>query len=110
LVPPEALIKARDEKLAQIAEKAAKKASQADAAKAKQMLKLERGKLPPTEMFRPPNVPEGTYSSWDDRGIPLTDASGIELSKSRLKKLAKEWEIQSKAHDEWKAWVATNGQ
>ncbi|ELU37714.1 cysteine-tRNA ligase [Rhizoctonia solani AG-1 IA] len=109
LVPAEALIKARDEKLAQAAEKSAKKASQAEAAKAKQMAKLERGKLPPTEMFRPPNVPEGTYGSWDDRGLPLTDATGAELPKSRSKKLAKEWEIQNKAHEEWNAWVAGGG-
>ncbi|CAE6398114.1 unnamed protein product [Rhizoctonia solani] len=106
LVPPETLIKARDEKLAQAAEKSAKKAAQAEAAKAKQTAKLERGKLSPTEMFRPPNVPEGTYGSWDDRGIPLTDAAGSELPKSRSKKLIKEWEIQSKAHEEWNAWVA----
>ncbi|KAB5590756.1 Cysteinyl-tRNA synthetase [Ceratobasidium theobromae] len=110
LVPPETLIKARDEKLAIAAERAAKKAAQADAAKAKQMAKLERGKLSPIEMFQPPNVPEGTYGSWDDRGVPLTDASGADLPKSRLKKLAKEWEIQSKAHDEWKTWVAANEQ
>ncbi|KAG8733370.1 hypothetical protein FRC11_006792 [Ceratobasidium sp. 423] len=108
LVSPEALIKARDEKLAQAAEKSAKKAAQAEAAKAKQLAKLERGKLSPTEMFRPPNVPDGTYGSWDDRGLPLTDATGAELPKSRSKKLAKEWEIQSKAHDEWKAWLAAN--
>ncbi|CAE6444713.1 unnamed protein product [Rhizoctonia solani] len=108
LVPPDVLIKARDEKLAQAAEKSAKKAAQAEAAKAKQLAKLERGKLSPGEMFRPPNVPEGTYGSWDDRGLPLTDATGAELAKSRSKKLAKEWEIQSKAHDEWKAWVAAN--
>lgn len=74
------------------------------------MAKLERGKLSPIEMFQPPNVPEGTYGSWDDRGVPLTDASGADLPKSRLKKLAKEWEIQSKAHDEWKTWVAANEQ
>ncbi|KAF8684181.1 tRNA synthetases class I (C) [Rhizoctonia solani] len=109
LVPAETLIKARDEKLAQAAEKSAKKASQAEAAKAKQTAKLERGKLPPTEMFRPPKVPEGTYGSWDDRGLPLTDATGAELPKSRSKKLAKEWEIQNKAHEEWNAWVAGGG-
>ncbi|CAE6436001.1 unnamed protein product [Rhizoctonia solani] len=102
LVPPDVLLKARDEKLAQATEKSAKKAAQTEAAKAKQLAKLERGKLSPTEMFRPPNVPEGTYGSWDDRGLPLTDATGAELSKSRSKKLAKEWEIQNKAHEEWK--------
>ncbi|CAE6356997.1 unnamed protein product [Rhizoctonia solani] len=109
LVPPETLIRARDEKLAQAAEKSAKKAAQTEATRAKQIAKLERGKLSPTEMFRPPNVPEGTYGSWDDRGIPLTDAAGAELPKSRSKKLAKEWEIQNKAHEEWNAWVSGGG-
>ncbi|CAE6439057.1 hypothetical protein ACGC1H_006911 [Rhizoctonia solani] len=108
LVPPDVLVKARDEKIAQAAEKSAKKAAQAEAAKAKQLAKLERGKLAPTEMFRPPNVPEGTYGSWDDRGLPLTDATGADLPKSRSKKLVKDWDIQNKAHEEWKAWVAAN--
>ncbi|CAE6455029.1 unnamed protein product [Rhizoctonia solani] len=108
LVSPDALVKARDEKLAQAAEKSAKKTAQAEAAKAKQLAKLERGKLAPTEMFRPPNVPEGTYGSWDDRGLPLTDITGADLPKSRSKKLVKDWEIQNKAHEEWKSWVAAN--
>ncbi|KAF8609049.1 putative cysteine-tRNA ligase [Ceratobasidium sp. AG-I] len=105
LVSPEALIKARDEKLAIAAEKAANKAAQAEAAKAKLAAKLERGKLNPADMFRPPNVPEGTYSTWDERGVPTTDGAGVELAKSRMKKLVKEWEVQGKAHEEWKVWV-----
>jgi cysteinyl-tRNA synthetase len=108
LVSPDTLTKARDEKLALLAEKSAKKSTQADAAKAKQLAKLERGKVPPTELFRPPNVPEGTYGSWDERGVPLTDGEGAEITKSRSKKLVKEWEIQGKMHEEWKAWMKAN--
>ncbi|QRV94275.1 cysteinyl-tRNA synthetase [Ceratobasidium sp. AG-Ba] len=108
LVSPDALIKARDEKLAAQAEKSAKKSAQADAAKAKQLAKLERGKIPPSEIFRPPNVPEGTYGSWDSNGVPLTDGAGAELSKSKAKKLVKDWEIQAKLHEDWKAWSETN--
>ncbi|KAG8716963.1 hypothetical protein FRC08_008423 [Ceratobasidium sp. 394] len=103
LVSPDALIKARDEKLAALADKSTKKAAQADAAKAKQLAKLEKGKVSPLDMFRPPNAPEGTYGSWDERGIPLTDGEGVEITKSRGKKLLKEWEVQGKLHEEWKA-------
>ncbi|KAG9117692.1 hypothetical protein FRC07_007353 [Ceratobasidium sp. 392] len=108
LVSPDVLIKARDEKLAALAEKSAKKSAQADAAKAKQLAKLEKGKISPSEMFRPPNVPEGTYGSWDDKGIPTTDGEGADITKSRLKRLMKEWEIQSKLHEEWKEWAKAN--
>ena len=61
-------------------------------------------------MFRPPNVPEGTYSAWDERGVPTADGAGAELAKSRVKKLVKEWEVQGKAHEEWKAWIARGEQ
>ncbi|KAG9102697.1 hypothetical protein FRC06_001405 [Ceratobasidium sp. 370] len=108
LVSPDALIKARDEKLAALADKSAKKSAQADAAKAKQLAKLEKGKVPPSDMFRPPNVPEGTYGSWDERGIPLTDGKGVEITKNQGKKLLKEWEIRGKLHEEWKAWTKAN--
>ncbi|KAF8750887.1 tRNA synthetases class I (C) [Rhizoctonia solani] len=87
LVPAEALIKARDEKLAQAAEKSAKKASQAEAKPSKW-----RNLSGKASSYR--NVPAPEY------------ATGAELPKSRSKKLAKEWEIQNKAHEEWNAWVA----
>ena len=102
---PEALLRAREEKAALTAEKAAKKAAQAEADLAKKQAKLERGRLSPYEMFKPPNVPEWTYGSWNEDGVPLTDGSGMELNKSRGKKLAKEWEVQKKLHVEWEEWV-----
>jgi len=107
LVDPETLQRAREEKAAIVAEKAAKKAAQAEADLAKKRAKLERGRLPPDEMFKPPNVPEGSYGSWSEDGIPLTDGTGVELNKSRGKKLTKEWEIQKKLHTEWEEWVTT---
>ncbi|KAG8711525.1 hypothetical protein FRC09_020546 [Ceratobasidium sp. 395] len=108
LVSPDTLIKARDEKLAALAEKSAKKSAQADAAEAKRLAKLEKGKIPPSEMFRPPNVPEGTYGSWDDKGMPVTDAKGEDITKSKTKNLLKDWKIQEKLHEEWKAWKNAN--
>lgn len=106
LVPPSVLIKARDEKRALAAAKAAQKAAAKAAAAQQQLLKLEKGKLKPEEMFKPPHVPEGTYGSWDDRGIPLRDESGQELAKGKMKKLVKEWEEQGRRHEAWLAHLA----
>lgn len=110
LVNPDILLRARDEKAAAASAKAAKKAAAAEAEKAKKAARLEKGKISPTEMFKPPNVEDGLYGSWDDRGIPLTDGEGKDVSKAKSKKLVKEWEIQDKLHKEWKEWEqAENG-
>jgi cysteinyl-tRNA synthetase len=110
LLDPAVLLRAREEKAAIAAEKAARKAAQAKAEKEKRLAKLEKGKLAPNEMFKPPNVAEGAYGSWNDDGIPLTDGSGVELPKSRVKKNAKEWEFQKKAHADWLAYLKANEQ
>lgn len=99
------LLAAREEKASQAAAKAAKKAVQIEAENAKRIAKLEKGKTPPGEMFKPPNVDEGLYGSWNEEGIPLTDGKGEALPKSRGKKLAKEWEMQGKLHKEWLAYL-----
>lgn len=104
LVPPAELIKDRDEKRAQVEAKAAKKAAAVEAERQKKLQKLEKGRLPPQELFRPPNVPEGKYTSWDENGIPLTDDKGEELSKSAGKTAKKAWENQKKLHEEYLAW------
>lgn len=106
LVHPSVLKQARAEKLAAAQEKERKKAASKQSEREKRLAKLERGKLPPQEMFKPPNVPEGTYSSWDDKGIPLTDGEGNELSKGKAKKVAKEWEEQAKLQEVWTAYLA----
>ncbi|KAI0066021.1 cysteinyl-tRNA synthetase [Artomyces pyxidatus] len=104
LMPPAELIKARDEKRAQADAKAAKKAAAVEAERLKRQQKLEKGRLPPEDLFKPPNVPEGTYGSWDVSGLPLTDSEGKELSKNQGKKVQKEWTAQKKLHDEYVAW------
>ena len=103
-MPPAELIKARDEKRAQAEAKAAKKAAALEAERQKKMQKLEKGRVPPQEMFTPPNVTEGLYSSWDENGVPLTDSEGKELSKSAGKNLQKSWTLQKKLHEEFLAW------
>ncbi|KAJ7121348.1 tRNA synthetases class I (C) catalytic domain-containing protein [Mycena crocata] len=104
LVPPAELIRARDEKKAQAEAKALKKAANAEAERVRQAAKLEKGRVAPQDKFKPPNVPEGTYGSWNDDGLPLTDAEGKELSKSKGKAVVKEWAVQKKLHDEWLVW------
>jgi len=109
LVPPADLIKARDEKRAQMESKAAKKAAAVQAEQQKRLQKLEKGRIPPGNMFKPPNVPPGIYGSWDDEGLPLTDGEGNELSKSRQKNLRKEWTVQKKLHEEFLVWRKEQG-
>ncbi|KAK7049885.1 cysteinyl-tRNA synthetase [Paramarasmius palmivorus] len=110
LVDPAELIRARDEKKAIAEAKAAKKAAAAEAERQKRLQRLEKGRVPPEQMFKPPNVPEGTYSSWDDAGLPLTDGEGKELSKSHLKKVQKSYADQKKLHEEFLAYEKEQGQ
>ncbi|KAJ3552423.1 hypothetical protein NM688_g4157 [Phlebia brevispora] len=110
LVPAAELIRARDEKRALAEQKAANKAAKVEAERRKRLEKLEKGRVPPQELFKPPNVPEGTYGSWNDDGIPLTDGDGNELSKSKVKKVQKDWANQNKAHEEFLAWQREDAQ
>ncbi|THU96744.1 cysteinyl-tRNA synthetase [Dendrothele bispora CBS 962.96] len=110
LVTPEELIKARDEKKAILEAKAAKKAAAAEAERLKRFQRLEKGRTAPQDMFKPPNVPKGTYGSWDDWGFPLTDGQGNPLSKSAVKKFGKEMDTQKKLHDEFLAYRKEQGQ
>lgn len=108
LVPPAELIKARDEKRAQEQAKAARKAAAVEAERQKQLQKLEKGRVSPQDMFKPPHVHEGTYGSWNEDGLPLTDAEGKELSKNQAKKAKKDWDIQKKLHENFLAWQSEN--
>ena len=103
-MPPAELVRIRDEKRAQVEAKAAKKAAAVEAERQKRMQKLERGRVAPEMMFKPPQIPDGTYGSWDDAGVPLTDGTGKELSKSQGKKVQKEWTAQKKLHEDYLEW------
>ncbi|KIX10255.1 cysteine-tRNA ligase [Rhinocladiella mackenziei CBS 650.93] len=63
--------------------------------------KLQKGRLSPMEMFKPPNSSE--YSAWDPDGIPTAAKDGSPLTASRVKKLKKEWDAQRKAHEKYLA-------
>lgn len=98
----------REEKKALADSKASKKQAQIEANQQKLLRKLEKGRVPPQEMFKPPNVPEGSYGSWNEEGIPLTDGEGKELSKNQAKKVQKDHSNQHKIHAEFLEWQKNN--
>lgn len=88
------MIQAREEKAAKARQKQVEKQAREQEA----LKKLEKGKLSHLEMFR-----TNEFSAWDDEGLPTRDAAGEEVTKSRAKKLRKDWERQKKAHEAWLA-------
>lgn len=58
--------------------------------------KMDKGRMSHLEMFKTEE-----YSAWNDSGMPTRDKDGEELTKSRLKKLTKDWERQKKLHEAW---------
>ncbi|CEQ43182.1 SPOSA6832_05090, partial [Sporobolomyces salmonicolor] len=68
--------------------------------KLKRLERLERGRTAPSDMFRGASH-AAEYSEWDEHGVPTKDKEGVELPKSRVKKLKKEWDQQKKLHDEF---------
>lgn len=90
-----ALVAAREEREARERERAAAKTRRDEDAKAK----AEKGRLDPREMF----TRSEEYGAWDEDGVPTADAQGVELPKSKAKKLRKAWETQRKAHEAWTA-------
>ena len=51
--------------------------------------------MPPAELFRSGEY-AAMYASYDDDGLPLTDADGAPLSKSQTKKLKKKRDVHAK--------------
>ena len=43
------------------------------------------------------------FSEWDEGGFPVKDAEGKDVAKSRAKKLRKEFEVQRKRFEAWRA-------
>ena len=43
------------------------------------------------------------FKEWDEDGIPTKDAEGVEITKSRRKKLVKDWSRQKAQHEGWLA-------
>lgn len=80
------------------AEKAERAERARKAREQEERMRRERARVPPEEMFKDKSV----YGSWDSDGLPMTDASGAELSKSSRKKLAKQLAAQKKLHEAFK--------
>jgi cysteinyl-tRNA synthetase len=87
---------ARLERERAAAEKAAAKAKREAEEAEKKRQADEKAKLSHLEMFKTPE-----FSAWDENGLPTKDASGEELTKSRQKKLQKDWQRQKKLHEDW---------
>ncbi|KAF8476876.1 tRNA synthetases class I (C) catalytic domain-containing protein [Kalaharituber pfeilii] len=102
LVPAEELLAQKAEKERKAAEKERRRLELKAEREEAERRKLEAGELSHLEMFRPPHCDE--YSEWDDDGIPTKMKEGEEVTKSRIKKLKKEWEKQKKLHDAYIAW------
>ncbi|XP_046978679.1 cysteine--tRNA ligase, cytoplasmic [Vanessa cardui] len=98
LVSKEELMKEREEKKKQEAEKLRKKQELLEAQRAKEELK----KIPPSEMFKKET---DKYSKFDDKGLPTHDIEGKELSKGLVKKLQKIQQAQEKKYNEYLASV-----
>lgn len=94
------LIQAREEK----AERARQKQIEKENKEKEALKRAEKGKLSHLEMFR-----TNEFSAWDEDGIPTKDSAGEEITKSRSKKLRKDWERQKKAHEAWLASQAGKG-
>jgi cysteinyl-tRNA synthetase len=90
------LIQDREEKAARARQKQIERENREKEA----LKKAEKGRLSHLEMYRTTE-----FSAWDEDGIPIRDAAGEEITKSRAKKLRKDWERQKKAHE---AWLASN--
>ncbi|KTW32352.1 cysteine-tRNA ligase [Pneumocystis jirovecii RU7] len=67
--------------------------------------KILKGKLSPKELFQ-----NNEYSKWDNQGLPTHDAQGNELTKSKRKRIAKDWEKQHILHEKYLEWCKKNTQ
>ncbi|KAI1340880.1 tRNA synthetases class I (C) catalytic domain-containing protein [Xylariaceae sp. FL0016] len=88
-IPAAELIAAREEKVAKEAAKAKAKEEAKRAQEKAEQEKWEKAKVSPQDMFKG----DDKYSEWDAEGLPIKMKDGSE----------KEWDRQTKAHNQWKA-------
>lgn len=100
--PASELVLARDEKRRIQVEKERAKEKAKEERERVEKEKEEKARVRPEEMFR-----NEMYSEWDEEGVPLKDAKGVEVSKGLRGKLKKLWEKQRKVYE---AWQKENGQ
>lgn len=98
-IPAAELIAAREEKVAQAAEKARKKEEARLAKDKADQEAREKAKVPPEELFKS----DERYSEWDEQGLPTKMKDGSDLTKNQVKVLKKLWDKQKKVHEDLKA-------
>ncbi|KAI1863712.1 uncharacterized protein JN550_009412 [Neoarthrinium moseri] len=99
-IPTAELVAAREEKVAQAAEKARAKEEARLARERADAEKWEKAKVKPEEMYKSGEAAD-KYSEWDAEGMPTKMKDGSEIPKSQTKKLKKDWDRQKKAYGEW---------
>ncbi|KAJ2826927.1 cysteinyl-tRNA synthetase [Coemansia erecta] len=100
IADPEEIRRDRERQEAEAAARQLSKQREAQKAEEKRQARLAKGKQAPEDMFRTPEMHE-LYSAWDERGIPTKDKAGEELTKNKVKKLAKEYDAQKKLHEKY---------
>ncbi|KAJ3000963.1 hypothetical protein HDV02_000032 [Globomyces sp. JEL0801] len=98
LVDKTLLLQQRNEKNAKELARLKDKENRVAAEAAKRAERLAKGKTPPSELFK-----TAEYSAWDEQGLPTKDKEGVEITKSKRKKLEKEFNNQAKLHAEYLA-------
>ncbi|MBW0468866.1 hypothetical protein O181_008581 [Austropuccinia psidii MF-1] len=106
LVSPTILLQAREEKQKAQKEKEIKQLKALEEVKRKRQEKLMKGKMKPSEMFRTAEHLK-EFSQWDANGVPTHLLDQTEVSKSKRKKLQKDWDVQNKLHEEYLNWSQT---
>ncbi|KAK9480050.1 tRNA synthetases class I (C) catalytic domain-containing protein [Lipomyces japonicus] len=105
-VPKEELLRQKFEKEAKEKEKIEKKRKAKEAEEKRIRERLLKGKADPNTLFR-----TAEFSAWNqETGLPTADKDGEPLSKGRLKKLQKEYDVQLKLHAEYLAWKDKTGE
>lgn len=95
--PVDAELRAEREQKEAIAQQKAEAKQKREREEAEKKAKLaEQAKLSHKDMFKTEE-----YSAWDDDGVPTKDKEGVDVPKSKGKKLRKEWEKQKKLHEEY---------
>jgi len=78
--------------------KAAAKQKEKELRLEKERQLLEKSKVPPTELF---TAQLDKFSQFDETGFPQKDVEGKDLSKSLIKQLRKEYDVQAKLHQKY---------
>jgi cysteinyl-tRNA synthetase len=100
-VDKEILIREREEKKMKEAEKLLKKEEAQRLVQIKLQEKLNKAKILPEDLFKDVESLK-LYGRWDDLGVPTHTIDGVEVTKSKRKKLQSAHDQHVKLHQEWK--------